>query len=61
MERESVIVQQRDESYRARKLEKGKANKSARFEDDEGLEQRYREVVEEKKGTPSGIFPPTLT
>ncbi|KZP31422.1 hypothetical protein FIBSPDRAFT_849381 [Athelia psychrophila] len=49
MERESVIVQQREDSYRSRKSEKAKANKSARFEDDEVLEQRYREVVEEKK------------
>lgn len=52
MERESVIVQQREDSYRSRKSEKAKANKSARFEDDEALEQRYREVVEEKKGEP---------
>lgn len=50
MERESVIIQQREESFRAKKLDKTKANKSARFEDDEALEQRYREVVEEKKG-----------
>lgn len=50
MERESMILQQREPSHRSRRAEKIKANKSARFEDDEGLEQRYREVVEEKKG-----------
>jgi hypothetical protein len=59
MERESVIVQQREDaqnrSQKARKHEKGKG-KSTRFEDDEELEERYREVVEEKKGTHTNLI-----
>jgi chromosome segregation ATPase len=56
MERESVIVQQREDVQRqTQRTEtqgkgKGKA-KTTRFEDDGELEERYREVVEEKKGT----------
>jgi hypothetical protein len=53
MERESVIVQQREnaqsQTHRAGKQERGKG-KSTRFEDDGELEERYGEVVEEKKG-----------
>ena len=57
MERESVIVQQREaqnRSQKPRKHEKGKG-KSTRFEDDGELEERYREVVEEKKGAHANL------
>ena len=56
MERESVIVQQCDDVQRqTQRTEtqgkgKGKA-KTIQFEDDGKLEERYRKVVEEKKGT----------
>ena len=56
MERESVIVQQREDvqrqTQRTETLAKGKGKaKTTRFEDDGELEERYRGVVEEKKGT----------
>lgn len=52
LERESIIVQQREDveaAVKASRKEKGKA-KSTRFENDGELEERYKEVVEEKKG-----------
>ena len=55
MERESVIVRQREDvQHQTQRTEshakgKGKA-KTTRFEDDGELEEKYREVVEEKKG-----------
>lgn len=48
MERESVIVQQREDVQRMAQKGKGK---NARFETDTELEERYREAVEEKKGS----------
>ena len=42
-------MQQREDAQVASTKEKGK-NKSTRFDNDEELEARYREVVEEKKG-----------
>lgn len=49
MDRESVFVKQREDTQSPNGKAKGKG-KSTRFEDDEVLEKRYREVVEEKKG-----------
>lgn len=50
LERESIIVQQREDvaAAKARRY-KGK-ERSIRFEEDEELQERYKEVVEEKKG-----------
>jgi hypothetical protein len=60
MERESIIVQQREDvqtqSQRTKRQEKAKG-KSTRFEDDEELEERYRAVVEEKKGRAIHLIP----
>jgi hypothetical protein len=55
MERESLVVQQHQNTPSqaqrvAGKQEKGKG-KSIRFDDNGEAEERYREVVEEKKGT----------
>jgi len=56
MERESVIVQQREDvQSQGHRTEKQAKGKSTRFEDDGELEERYREVVEEKKGTRSSL------
>lgn len=50
MEQDSLIGQQQHEdAQRISRQEKGKG-KCTRFENDEELEARYREVVEEKKG-----------
>jgi hypothetical protein len=49
MEQDSLIMQQREDTQKISRKEKGKG-KCTRFENDEELEARYREVVEEKKG-----------
>ena len=64
MERESIIVQQREDaqtqSQRTKRQEKGKG-KSSRFKDDGELEERYRAVVEEKKGRAIHLMPVLVT
>ena len=50
LERESIVVQQREDVAVVKtRRSKGK-EKNIRFEEDEELKERYKEVVEEKKG-----------
>lgn len=50
MEQDNLIAQQREDAQRSSsRKEKGKG-KCTRFENNEELEARYREVIEEKKG-----------